>query len=616
MKYVSSVTLASALALTIGFAGPAAAAEAYLTGTISAANGDKLAGVSVSAKPVTGTITTTVFTDASGAYYFPALEAGQYRVWAQAVSFDTGKSEVDLAGTRQQDFALAPMADYFRQLSGEMALAALPHETPEDKRLWQIVHNNCTGCHTPNYPLQNKFDEAGWTAILDLMKMVNVGGIYQGADHKPNGIIAHHEKELAAYLARARGPGPSSVTLQTRPRPTGEAARAVVTEYDVPTDPDLHGPNKYVVNDGSDWSLGAPSNFFIGAKPHDAWADLDGNLWFTQNNPSRDISIGRVDRATGAVKFIKIAGQNGLAASSHGMTRDPRGNIWFNVGPTVVPGQAGLAKLDPKTEKIEVFVPPKPMSPTGGATTVDWGPNGKIWASSPDGGLSFDPQTKEFTEFKSLTYKTKNGTGTTYGMAADKDGNGWWAEMTLDIVAKGDLPSKESLEVKLPPVESAERNLTADDKKLYADFIVPDFNTPVPWAQGPRRMGADKQGNYVYVCDSFGGNLTRIDIHTLESKTIPLPNAAVAHPYQATVDSQHNVWLNVMNADQVMRYNPQTEQWTAFDLPSRGETRYVSLLEKDGKMQVVVPEYRALKIAVMSFRSEADMAAVKAKAGK
>jgi hypothetical protein len=52
MKYVSSVTLASALALTIGFAGPAAAAEAYLTGTISAANGDKLAGVSVSAKPI------------------------------------------------------------------------------------------------------------------------------------------------------------------------------------------------------------------------------------------------------------------------------------------------------------------------------------------------------------------------------------------------------------------------------------------------------------------------------------------------------------------------------------------------------------------------------------
>jgi streptogramin lyase len=615
MNYFSSLTLASALALSVGFAGPVAAAEAILTGTISAANGDKLAGVSVSAKPVTGTITTTVFTDAAGAYYFPALEPGKYRVWAQAVSFDTGRSEIDLAATKQQDFTLAPMADYFRQLSGDMALASLPHDTAEDKRLWQIVHNNCTGCHTPNYPLQNKFDEAGWTAILDLMKMVNVGGIYQGANAKPNGIIAHHEKELAAYLARARGPGQSSVTLQARPRPTGEAARTVVTEYDVPLDPEVYGPNKYTVNDGSDWSLGTPSNF-IGARPHDAWADLDGNLWFTQNGPSRDISIGRVDAKTGAVKFLKIEGQNGLAANTHGMTRDPQGTIWFNVGPTIVPGQAGLARLDPKTEKIEVFVPPKPMSPTGGATTVDWGPNGKIWASSPDGGLSFDPQTKEFTEFKSLTYKTPNGTGTTYGMAADKEGNGWWAEMTLDIVGKGDLPSKESLEVKLPPVASAKSNLTPDDNKLYADFVVPDFNTPFPWSQGPRRMGADKQGDYVYVCDSFGGNLTRIDIHTLESKTIPLPNAEIMHPYQATIDRNHNVWVNVMNADQVLRYNPQTETWTAFDLPTRGETRYVSLLEKDGAMQVVVPEYRALKIAVMSFRSEADMAAAKTKAGK
>ena len=604
MKYLSSVTLASALALALGFgSGPAAAAEAYLAGTVTAAGGEKLAGVSVSAKPVTGTVTTTVFTDESGAYYFPALEPGKYRVWAQAVSFETGKSELDLADVKQQNFTMQPMADYFRQLSGDMALASLPHDTPEDKRLWQIVHNNCTGCHTPNYPLQNKFDEAGWTAIINLMKMVNVGGIYQGDNAKPNGILAYHEADLAKYLARARGPGESSVKLTTRPRPTGESARAVVTEYDVPTDPDLHGPNKYVVNDGSDWSLGAPSNFFIGAKPHDAWADLDGNLWFTNNNPSRDISIGRIDRATGHVKFLKIEGQNGMAANSHGMTRDPSGAIWFNIGPTVVPNRAGLARLDPKTEQIEVFVPPAPMSPTGGATTVDWAPNGKIWVSSPDGGLAFDPQSKEFTEFKSLTYKTKNGTGTTYGLAADKDGNGWWLEMTLDTVAKGDLPSKESLEVKLPPIAAHKAVLKPEDEKLYADFVVPDFNTPVPWAEGPRRMGADKQGDYLYVCDSFGGNLTRIDIHTLESKNIPLPRSDVTHPYQAAIDSHHNVWINVMNADQVMRYNPETGDWTQFDLPVRGETRYISLLEKDGKMQVVVPEYRALKIAVMSFRN-------------
>ena len=67
----------------------------------------------------------------------------------------------------------------------------------------------------------------------------------------------------------------------------------------------------------------------------------------------------------------------------------------------------------------------------------------------------------------------------------------------------------------------------------------------------------------------------------------------------------------------IMRYDPAAKSWTAFDLPTRGsEARYVSLLERDGKMQVVLPYFRARKVAVMSFRSEADLAALKAQAGQ
>ena len=38
---------------------------------------------------------------------------------------------------------------------------------------------------------------------------------------------------------------------------------------------------------------------------HDAWPDLDGNLWFTNNTPSKDVSIGQVDAKTGAVRFSR-----------------------------------------------------------------------------------------------------------------------------------------------------------------------------------------------------------------------------------------------------------------------------------------------------------------------
>ena len=57
------------------------------------------------------------------------------------------------------------------------------------------------------------------------------------------------------------------------------------------------------------------------------------------------------------------------------------------------------------------------------------------------------------------------------------------------------------------------------------------------------------------------------------------------------VDKQHRPWTNLWGADRVMRYDPQTGAWTAFDLPTRGaEPRYVSLLERDGMpTQVVLP---------------------------
>jgi hypothetical protein len=58
------------------------------------------------------------------------------------------------------------------------------------------------------------------------------------------------------------------------------------------------------------------------------------------------------------------------------------------------------------------------------------------------------------------------------------------------------------------------------------------------------------------------------------------------------------------STDLIGKYDQGTGKWTLFDLPTRGsETRYISLLERDGKMQVVLPYSRTRKVAVMTFRS-------------
>jgi streptogramin lyase len=596
-----------ALAITLLIAAPAYAADPVLHGTIRAQSGEPMASATVSAKAPGTNITRTVFTDAQGNYYFPPLPAGKYQVWAQALTYATGRGDVDLAEASRQDFTLASLKDFVRQLPGDVMLASLPSDTVDDKRMQRLVRNNCTGCHTPSYVLQHRFDQDGWAKIIGLMKHVNVGGIYQGAEHKAQGLLDYHQQELAAYLARARGPAEGGLNLQLRPKLSDEAARVVFTEYEVPLDPNAGLPADFVSNNGSDWSQGTPSTLVPGYGVHDAWLDLNGNIWFTCNSPNRTLTIGKIDLATGTVTPFKIDAANGLAAGAHGMTRDPKGIIWFNVNP----GRGGLGRLDPKTNAIDVFIPPQSMSPTGGATTVDYDGLGRIWASAPDGALRFDPTTNSFTEFKSITYKTPNGTGVTYGAAADRDGNGYWAEMVLDIIGKGNTVTGKPEEIKLAPVKAEYHRLKPEEREFYKTFVQPDFNAPMPFSQGPRRMGTDKNADILWIGDSWGGNLARIDTHTGAISYVPLPGDR--QPYHVAVDRNHNAWTNLWASDQVARYDPATDAWTLFDLPTRGaEPRYISLLEQNGVTQVVIPYFRARKVAVMTPRSAQDLAALQA----
>src|ERR1700739_3900310 len=63
-----------------------------LAGTAKSDSGEKMPGVTVSAKAQGKTITTSVFTDQQGDYYFPPMPAGEYEIWAQADAFATGRA--------------------------------------------------------------------------------------------------------------------------------------------------------------------------------------------------------------------------------------------------------------------------------------------------------------------------------------------------------------------------------------------------------------------------------------------------------------------------------------------------------------------------------------------
>ncbi len=602
MTNMRSILLASAALVITGFS--AQAADQLLAGAITSASGQKLEGVTVSAKRDGTTITTSVYTDQDGNYYFPPLADGKYLVWAQALGFETAKDAVDLTATRKHNIALKPMTDreaMIRQLPSELLVAALPEDTEDDARIKKIFTNNCTACHSPGYALQFRFDEAGWNKIINMMKVVPGSGVYPGPGAKANQIMEHNQKQLAAYLARARGPGESSMKFVPRPRPTGEAARAVWTLYDLQINPDagIGTQVKYNPNDGTDWSLGTTSK--LGQLPHDGNIDAEGNLYFTSNNPNKLVTIGKVDAKTGEVKFLKVNRADGLAANAHGITRDAEGNFWFDVNP-------------PKTEKITVYQTPQNMSPLGGAVTLDVDGKGFIWASAPDGAVRFDPKAEEFADFKSKTpYQNPKGTGMTYGAAGDRDGVGWWAQMAMDTIGRGDPVTGAITEVKLPAVKEAIDRLKPEDLAFYENFNDLSFNTPVPWSQGPRRMGTDKNADVLWVGNSWGASLARINTKTGDTTMVPFPDKTM-QPYHIAVDNNHNVWGNLWTSDQIVKFDPSANKWTTFELPVRGtEIRHISLADIGGKSYVVVPVYRSSQMAKMTVRSEAELAELKAK---
>ena len=581
-----------------------------LAGTIRSADGRVMEGVTVSARPEGSTVTTSVFTDEEGVYVFPPLESREYRIWAQTVGFATAHAEAQLSGRavarRNFSLAAAPVGDIARQMTGADWFASLPESTIAERRIKQIFKTSCTGCHPPSYVLQNRFDKAGWMAIIDFMKVINLGGPLPPADKAPSQIIDHHQNELAEYLAKYRGPDPNALEPVIVSRPKGEATLAVVTEYLIEP---ASTPGEYPPQDGSDWSEGTPSSLGFARGTHDVEMDLAGNIWVVDSFPNHYRTYARIDARTGEVKNFKQLDGEGNVRPSHGLRRDQNGILWFDLRTRTENDKESLARLDPMTEEIEVFTPPEGMSGVGGSIDIDG--KGKIWASAQTGALQFDPDTETFTEFKSLRYRTEEGRGNTYGVAADSQGNGYWAQMAIDVVGRANFATGEVTEIKMEPRSEYMEIATEEDRKVYAE-AGSVWNSAVPWSQGPRRLGGDRTGDAVWVGNWWGENLAKIDIHTSKVTYYPVPNKHTG-PYAAVVDKNHIVWVNMMNNDSVGRFDPKTEKWTEYMLPTRGaETRHIAVLDQSDPPTVVVPYWRTSKVARLQFRTRQEIQQLKA----
>src|SRR5207245_202484 len=118
-------------------------------------------------------------------------------------------------------------------------------------------------------------------------------------------------------------------------------------------------------------------------------------------------------------------------------------------------------------------------------------------------------------------------------------------------------------------------------------------------------MGADKNGNFAYAGLYWAGAIAQLDGRTKSLVAIrQVPNGRWAQPYKMIADRNHNVWFSNSAADMLGKFNPTTEKFVMYPLPTRGtNSRHLGIDETTDPPTVWVPYTGAGKVARVQFRT-------------
>jgi len=607
--------------------------EVLLTGRITAASGERMEGVTVSARQFGKTFTTSVFTDAAGEYYFPRMAEARYNIWAQAIGYDAAILEnvTFSPSVHRQDFVLKRLENFEMQLRGDEWMASLPEETFQDRKMKEVFRMNCYGgCHSPSHALKDRYDERSWKILIDKMSRISTPGTYPLNEDRNVAPLMHYFKDdLAAYLARVRGPVPYKLQLKPRPRPRGEETLAVFREYDSA----VPGFGVPLYNDGGLWQLGPanktdPKNL----GPLRATVDLDGNPWFTGRGRSYR-SISKIDWKTGKITNYKVTAEgSGAVANGGEIITDAEGVVWTHAADKLV-------RID-RTGTMELITPPDrekvrsaqiASGPARGKVRIWWeernpaicsngvceNPPTTFWMYEPSTGrwAVYDnpPAPEGMLAFSDVYNVTSTG---------DADGNGWWAQFGTDVMVKADgsAPGKV-VSIKIPERNNPAWELfTGDDRKIFEMAGGSEPHTRgVPNQHSIRMVGAGPgPTDSVWGVGWFSSDLIRVNIrnHKLTVYKAPLPDCG---SYQTVVDPRGQVWTVCQSADHLRRFDPRTERWSRFDVPTLNIEAHgmsVAPILIEGRVRVVVPSWTNSKTILMDVRTAEEVAALRAEVQK
>ncbi len=245
----------------------------------------------------------------------------------------------------------------------------------------------------------------------------------------------------------------------------------------------------------------------------------DGNIYISV---MRGNKIARFDTAAKTFKEWDLPS----GAEPHGLLVDKGGVVWYTGH-----GNGTIGRLDPATGQVTQY-----KAPSGGDphTLVIDDAQQTIWFSINGGNRigRLDIKSGTITEFKT--------SGHPYGLALDKAGNVWFCEISNDNLGKLDPRSGTITELYVGPGSQPRRIALAPDGSLWATLY--------------------GQGKLIRV-DPVAGRVV---------KEYPMPAGPTGGPYAVNVDGAGIVWANEIQTDTVVRFDPKTEKFRVFQLPSKG----------------------------------------------
>lgn len=527
------------------------AAPLALAGRVTSVEEGAMEGVLVTARKTGSSMATTVVSDASGHYTFSRarLAAGDYTLTMRAAGYDLAPTTitVEAARTVTANLELQKTKNLSAQLTNAEWLASFPGSDDQKADI-----RGCAHCHSLELVTKSRHDANGFMAVVERMSgypplafplmpqrtpAPRVGGGDVPRERQLQ--IWRRQAEYLATLNHSAGPD-LRYALETAPRPTGAATRAIYTAFDLPQRT---------------------------RQPHDVIVDAQGMVWYASFGEQ---ILGRLDPRTGSITEYQIPVLKPEAPKGIlGMRFDRDENLWL-----AMQFQGGIARFDRKTETFQTWsLPPELNGPHVQINQVS--PersdiDGKVWLQ--DAGtytvLRLDIASGRFDRFEPYKIPRPN----VYDVIPDSQNNGYFLTMGAEEVGR-------------------------IDAKTGAIDI---FKTPTK-GSGPRRGMMDSQDR-LWFGENRADKVGMFDTKTRAfQEWAPTPGA---WPYDVTVDRNGEAWSGGEYNDRILRLDPKTGTFIEYLMPGHTNVRRVWVDNKTTPVTFWVGSNHAAQIVKLETLDE------------